>query len=352
MNVLKNVNLRPYHTFGVELNADYLALFESVSDLIQIYQNPQWENLPKLVIGKGSNVLFTENYHGIVLINQMYGIDVKEDNQNIYLHVCAGEDWPSLVQWSIEQGYNGLENLALIPGCAGSAPIQNIGAYGVELKDVCEYVEYLDLTDLQVKRLSAKACKFGYRDSIFKGELYGQVVITALGLKLSTQWQPKLSYGPLKAVEDELTTAQAVFERVCAIRRSKLPDPAKIGNAGSFFKNPTISIEKFKQLKSQHPDLGGYENEQGIKIAAGWLIDRCGLKGYQVGGAQVHEKQALVLINSNQATAQDVLQLAQDVKINVFEKFGVVLEHEVRFMGASEETRLEFIFETPHFDKV
>ncbi|MGB2078720.1 MAG: UDP-N-acetylmuramate dehydrogenase [Vibrio sp.] len=347
MNVSQNLSLKAYHTFGVELKADYVAEFESVDDLISAYQNPSWQSLPKLVVGKGSNILFTQDYQGVVLVNRIQGIEVTSQDSDIHLHVAAGEDWPSLVQWSIEQGYAGLENLALIPGCAGSAPIQNIGAYGVELKDVCEYVDYLDLADMTVKRFAAQDCQFGYRDSIFKHDLYQKAVIVAVGLKLTTNWQPKLSYGPLKAVESSLTTPKAVFDKICEIRRSKLPDPAKLGNAGSFFKNPVISQEKFAQLQQAYPELGGYPAEGGVKIAAGWLIDQCGLKGYQVGGAQVHKQQALVLTNAENATASDVLQLAQDVKTKVYAKYGVTLEHEVRFMGATDETRLEMIFSTP-----
>ncbi len=344
MNVSQNVNLQPYHTFGIDVECDYLVEVTTIEDMIEVMTSASWQHLTKLILGKGSNVLFTEKYRGMVVVNRLQGKQVTESEGYVHLHVAGGEDWPSLVEWSLQQGYNGLENLALIPGCAGSAPIQNIGAYGVELKDVCEYVEYLDLADFSLQRLNAQQCQFGYRDSIFKQQLLGQVVITAIGLKLPKQWQPQLSYGPLKAIESQLTSPLKVFEQVCQIRRSKLPDPNEIGNAGSFFKNPVISQDQFSALQQQHPDLSGYPVDGGVKIAAGWLIDRCGLKGYRIGGAQVHELQALVLVNCQAASAQDVLQLAHHVQQSVADRYGIHLQHEVRFFAASTETTLDTIF--------
>lgn len=345
MNISQDVNLKPYHTFGISVQAKYLVELGSVQDVISAYQNPDWQTLPKLVLGKGSNMLFTQDFEGVVLLNRLKGIKADTAEDEVLLEVSAGEDWPSLVAWSIEQGYAGLENLALIPGCAGSAPIQNIGAYGVELKDLCAYVDYLDLTDMQVKRLTNQECEFGYRDSIFKHALHEKAIILGIGLRLQKleNWQPKLAYGPLKAEQATLTSPRAVFEKVCEIRQSKLPDPKQIGNAGSFFKNPVITQQEFDRLQGLYPDLGGYPSEGGVKIAAGWLIDRCGLKGYQIGGAQVHPKQALVLVNAGDASAQDVLNLAQYVKQSVFDKYQVKLEHEVRFMAALNETRLEYL---------
>lgn len=344
MNVNNNVNLKPFHTFGIDMPCDVLVEAQTIDDLIAAYRNPEWNELPKLILGKGSNVLFTEPFHGVVIINQLLGKSITATEEGVLLTVAGGEDWPSLVEWSLEQGMSGLENLAMIPGCAGSAPIQNIGAYGVEFKDICDYVEYLDLTTFKSVRLTAAECQFGYRDSIFKHELLGRVVITEIGLKLPTTWAPNLTYGPLKAEKDLLTTPREVFDLVCDIRGTKLPDPRVTGNAGSFFKNPVISQETYQTLQAQYPDLSGYETEGGVKIAAGWLIDRCGLKGHQIGGAQVHPQQALVIVNVAEAAAKDILELAWFIKLAVMDKYGVELEHEVRFFDSTKETRLETIF--------
>lgn len=344
MNVNNNVNLKPFHTFGIDMPCDVLVEATTIEDIMAVYRNPEWESLPKLILGKGSNVLFTEPFHGVVIINQLLGKSITVEEDGILLTVSGGEDWPSLVEWSLEQGLSGLENLAMIPGCAGSAPIQNIGAYGVEFKDVCSYVDYVDLTTFKRVRLSAEECRFDYRDSIFKHELLGRVMIVEVGLKLPTTWAPTLTYGPLKADKDLLTTPREVFDLVCDIRGTKLPDSQVTGNAGSFFKNPIISSESFQTLQDLYPELTGYPVTDGVKIAAGWLIDRCGLKGHQIGGAQVHPQQALVIVNVGEATATDILELAWFIKLAVKDKYGVELEHEVRFFDSQQETRLEAIF--------
>ncbi|WP_428774777.1 UDP-N-acetylmuramate dehydrogenase [Vibrio sp.] len=345
MQSLSDVNLQPYHTFAIPQRCQHLVEIQSLEQLIQAYRHPGWQSLPKLMVGKGSNLLFTEPFQGVVLINRLSGIEVSETDQHWHLHVAAGEDWPSLVKWSVENGYDGLENLALIPGCAGSAPIQNIGAYGVELKDVCEYVDILCLQTFTVKRLSNQDCQFGYRDSVFKHRLYQQAVVVAIGLRLAKQWQASASYGPLQALPPEQRTATAIYQRVCDIRREKLPDPAEYGNAGSFFKNPVISEAHYQQLQQRYPQMVAYPVADGVKIAAGWLIDQCGLKGLAIGGAQVHPKQALVLVNQYQASAEDVIRLAAEVRGRVVEKYGIELEHEVRFIGAWGETNLSEILE-------
>ena len=340
-----NTSLKPYHTFGIDQKCQQLAIIESLEDLKSVYADRQYHNVEKLMLGKGSNMLFTEPYKGLVLINRIKGISHRQDNGYHYLHVAAGEDWPQLVEWSVEQSIAGLENLAMIPGCAGSAPIQNIGAYGVELKDVCEYVDYLCLESLTVKRINNPECLFGYRDSIFKHDLYQKAVIVALGLKLSKQWLPKIQYGPLKELGDKCTPEQ-VYQQVCHIRGSKLPDPNQQGNAGSFFKNPVISQEQYQCLKQKYPDMVSYPTEGGVKLAAGWLIDQAGLKGESIGGAQVHPNQALVIINrSGQATASDVINLAAKIRNTVHQLYGVELEHEVRFMAAEKETYLNQLVE-------
>jgi len=339
MQLHNNVNLKPYHTFGIEQECQKLAMIESVSDLKDIYRSQELRSLPKLMLGKGSNMLFTQPYNGLVMINRMLGIEHTQDDHFHYLHVQGGEDWPDLVAWSIEQKISGLENLAMIPGCAGSAPIQNIGAYGIEFKDVCEYVDYLCLDTLEVNRLTNQECEFAYRDSVFKHSLYSKAIVIAIGLKLTKKWKPNTNYGPLKELGPNCIS-EDIYQRVCQIRSEKLPDPDVFGNAGSFFKNPVIDTESFEILKLNYPDIVAYPVDGGVKLAAGWLIDHTGLKGLEHGGAQVHPNQALVLINRSNATAKDVIELANIVRCKVKEKYGVMLEHEVRFMDSDGETNL------------
>lgn len=340
MQIQTNASLRSFHTFSIEQTCDALVEVASVEDIQQVYQAPQWQTLPKLMLGKGSNMLFTEHFQGVVMVNKLHGIEVSETEHAWHLHVAGGEDWPNLVKWSVGQGYFGLENLALIPGCVGSAPIQNIGAYGKEIKDVCEYVDVLDVETFTTRRIHASECQFGYRDSIFKHQLFGKVIIVAVGFKLAKSWQPCIAYGPLQSFSVETVTAQQIFEQVCQVRMEKLPDPQVTGNAGSFFKNPVIEQAQYQALVAQYPNLVAYPVEEGVKVAAGWLIDQCGLKGFTQGGAQVHPNQALVLVNCFNATAQDVVLLADHVRQTVWQKYAIELEHEVRFMGAQHETNL------------
>jgi UDP-N-acetylmuramate dehydrogenase len=340
MQISTQASLKPYHTFAIEQQCDVLVTVDTLEELIQVYQHPEWTSLPKLLLGKGSNMLFTEHFHGVVIINRLLGREVEERDDAYLLHIAGGEDWPELVAWSVQSGYGGLENLALIPGCAGSAPIQNIGAYGVEFKDVCEYVEVLDLGDFSQRRLSREQCEFGYRDSVFKRALQGKVAITAVGLRLVKEWQPNVSYGPLQALAESERTAENIFDTVCRIRMEKLPDPAVNGNAGSFFKNPLISAEHLARLKADYPGIVAYRAGKQFKVAAGWLIDQCGLKGQVQGGAQVHPNQALVLVNRDKATADDVLSLAASICQAVYQRYQICLEHEVRFMAAQHETTL------------
>ncbi|CAK4070537.1 UDP-N-acetylenolpyruvoylglucosamine reductase [Vibrio sp. 16] len=345
MQIQTQADLSAYHTFSISQTCDYLVEAHSIEDIIEAYQTPEWQDLPKLMLGKGSNMLFTQPFHGVVVVNRLMGKKVNESEHHWHLHVSAGEDWPALVEWSVEQGYNGLENLALIPGCAGSAPIQNIGAYGVELKDICEYVDILCLETFKVHRMTAEQCQFGYRDSIFKHQLYQKAIIIAVGLKLAKDWQPNISYGPLQEFDAEAVTAQQIYSTVCQVRMEKLPDPTVTGNAGSFFKNPIVSHEQYSALKLRFPNLVAYPAESGMKLAAGWLIDQCHLKGTKVGGAQVHPNQALVLVNRGSASATDVVNLAEKVRACVSAKFDVELEHEVRFMDHTSETYLHRIIE-------
>lgn len=341
MKFLHDHRLAPYHTFGIDVVATQIVEAESIDDFINIWHDSTFNEMTKLVVGQGSNLLFCEDYQGLVILNRIKGITLTETKKSFCLHVGGGEDWHQLVGWCVNQNIGGLENLALIPGCVGSSPIQNIGAYGVELKDICQYVDVLDVLTNEVKRYEAIACQFGYRDSIFKHQLKDGHIIVAVGFCLPKVWQPQIAYAPLNQFDLTTVTIQQVFDAVCAVRKVKLPDPAVIGNAGSFFKNPIISITLRDKLLVDYPAMPSYGIDNGhVKLAAGWLIDQCGLKGYQIGGAKVHPQQALVLTNVGTATAQDVIDLAQHVVESVATKFGVALEHEVRFMAANAETHL------------
>lgn len=331
-------SLKPFNTLGLEISADEIVLAATAEELLQAWQHSQALGKPFLLLGGGSNVLFINDFKGIVAVNQIKGITVKEDDTGYDLHVGAGENWHELVQYCLQHNIPGLENLALIPGVAGSAPIQNIGAYGIEFKDVCHYVDILNLNSGETFRLNTVECLFGYRDSIFKHQYREGYAVIAVGLRLSKQWQPVLTYGDLVRLDAQKVTPSEVFDAVCNMRKSKLPDPAIQGNVGSFFKNPLITAEQGRHLLEDYPSIPHYPQPDGrIKLAAGWLIDQCQLKGYQIGGAAVHRMQALVLINHSDAQPQDIVRLAGYVRQTVGKKFNVWLEPEVRFIDALGE---------------
>ncbi|ENC9774173.1 TPA: UDP-N-acetylmuramate dehydrogenase [Citrobacter koseri] len=333
-----NHSLKPWNTFGIDQRANKIVCAENEQQLLDAWQSAKASNYPVLILGEGSNVLFLDTFHGTVIINRIKGIEVTEQPEAWHLHVGAGENWHNLVRYTLQQGMPGLENLALIPGCVGSSPIQNIGAYGVELQRVCDYVDCVELATGKSLRVSATDCRFGYRDSIFKHEYQDRYAIVAVGLRLPKQWQPVLTYGDLVRLEPETVTPQQVFDAVCHMRTTKLPDPKVNGNAGSFFKNPVVAAEIAHTLLAQFPGAPHYPQADGsVKLAAGWLIDQCQLKGVSIGGAAVHRQQALVLINAHNATSEDVVKLAHHVRQNVGEKFNVWLEPEVRFIGQTGE---------------
>ncbi|MFC0308785.1 UDP-N-acetylmuramate dehydrogenase [Gallibacterium trehalosifermentans] len=327
-------HLQPYHTFGIAAQAQQILQIDQVEELCQVWQEKQQQQIPLLLLGEGSNVLFVEDFAGVVLLNRLRGIEYQQDDKYHYFHVKAGENWHQFVQACVAKNIGGLENLALIPGCVGSAPVQNIGAYGVELKDICHSVEVVELATGKQFTLSRSQCEFGYRESVFKHRYANGYAVIAVNFKLAKQWQPVLSYGNLSQLAADTVTPLEVFQAVCQTRQSKLPDPKEIGSAGSFFKNPVISAAVFQSLFAQYPTIPHYPQPDGnIKLAAGWLIDQCSLKGYQIGGAAVHEKQALVIINKQNATGQDVVALAHYICQCVAEKFAVQLSPEVRFIG-------------------
>lgn len=333
--VQKNVSLRPYNTFGIEEHAGFLAIVESVDDLDEIFQTGRFRSQKKLILGGGSNVLFTRGFNGVIAKNEIKGIKViKETEEQVLVSVGAGENWHQFVLWCIERNYGGVENLSLIPGTVGAAPMQNIGAYGVEMKDVFHSLSAYEIKSGKEIDFFKEDCKFSYRNSIFKGELKDKYVITRVKFRLSKKPIFNLTYGNLKETIDKMDideiTLQAVSQAVINIRQSKLPDPAEIGNAGSFFKNPSIDKLHFEALALQFPSIKGFPNPDGsIKVPAGWLIDQAGWKGHRVGDFGVHDKQALVLVNYGHARGKDLLHLSREIGKSIQSKFGIELELEV-----------------------
>lgn len=335
MQLLADTSLKPYNTFGLDIPAKSLMVLTDTRQLAELASLPE----PLLVLGGGSNVLFSEPYQGTVVLNRLKGIRVVEDEAGYHLHVAAGESWPELVDWTLAQNMPGLENLALIPGTVGAAPIQNIGAYGVELSAICRYVEYFDRLSGETHRLPSELCAFGYRHSIFKAELKDRALITAVGFHLPRNWLPVLSYAPLNSLSSP--SPMEVAELVKATRRSKLPDPAQWGNAGSFFKNPTLSSDAYQQLQQQFADIPGHRVPgQGVKVPAAWLIDQLGWKGKCQDGAAVHHLQPLVLINKSVSSPAALLSLARAVRASVKRNFRITLEPEVRLLGSYGEIAL------------
>ncbi len=292
------------------------------------------------VIGEGSNTLFVDGQSPDLIKVALKGIDVVETQDSFVLTVGAGENWHSLVKFTIENDMPGLENLALIPGSVGAAPIQNIGAYGSEISMFCQSVNWFAFDERQLVTMTGEECQFGYRDSIFKGALKGKGLVTHVTLSLPKQWRPKLTYSGLDVLPENCCARQ-VMEKVIEIRESKLPDPAKLANCGSFFKNPIVHKSLFEKLISKYPTMPSYSvNESAMKLAAGWLIEQAGLKGYRSGDAGVHEKQALVLVNYGNAEGKEMIALAQMIIASVKEKFDVVLSPEVRLVSALGEVEI------------
>lgn len=331
-------SLKADNTLGLAIHTQQRIVAETPAAILDAWQASQHQQTPFMVLGEGSNVLFLEDFAGTVVLNRIKGITIRDEYDYWKLHVGAGENWHQLVKSTLEKGITGLENLALIPGMVGSAPIQNIGAYGVELKDVCEYVDVLNLHSGETERLDREACEFGYRDSVFKHHYQSGYVIVAVGMILPKQWRPTLTYGDLKTLNPVTANAWDVYHAVCQMRQSKLPDPKITGNVGSFFKNPVIGQAQASALLARFPSMPHYPLVNGeTKLAAGWLIDQCELKGFRLGGAAVHQQQALVLINADNATPDDIVALARTVRARVGERFDVWLEPEVRFIQAQGE---------------
>lgn len=337
MKLSHSISLKPYNSFGIDASAKTFGRFSSVEELAEL-SNPSIQKDPLLILGGGSNILFRNDFNGLVLKNELKGIElIDEDADHYYIRASAGENWHSFVQYCIAHTYAGAENLSLIPGNVGASPMQNIGAYGVEIKDIFHGLEAWHLQDRIIQQFSLEDCEFGYRESVFKKKYKGQFVILNVVFRLRKQPVFNTQYG---AIEQELErmgvqelSVENISQAVINIRTGKLPDPKVIGNAGSFFKNPVIPQQQYDVLKNEFASIPGYPaaNNQ-VKTAAGWLIEQCGWKGYRKGDAGCYDKQALVLVNYGNASGDEVFSLSQSIINSVFEKFGIELEREVNII--------------------
>jgi UDP-N-acetylmuramate dehydrogenase len=338
MQIDTGVSLKPFNTFGLPAIAHRMVRVASDADVRRVVDHPELGLAPKFILGGGSNIVLTRDVSALVVKVEVMGKRLVEERPEAWIvEAGAGESWHGLVAWTLEQGLPGLENLALIPGTVGAAPVQNIGAYGVELQDRFESLDAVGLVTGRTVTLDGSMCRFNYRDSVFKhadaGGLAGKAVITRVRFRLPRPWKPVLGYLDLerKAQETGITSpsAQQIFEWVCAIRSAKLPDPARLGNAGSFFKNPVVSPEQCRDIIGRDPEIVHYALPDGtIKLAAGWMIDACGWKGKSIGGASVYERQALVLVNRGAATGGEVVTLARAIEESVYGRFGIRLQPE------------------------
>lgn len=331
MRIFENHSLKPYNTFRIDCKAAFFAQVTSVSELRDLLAQPKFLKLPKLFLGGGSNILLCSDYDGLVVLIDLKGIS---DLGNGLIQVEAGENWHEFVLWSIQNGYNGIENLSLIPGNIGAAPIQNIGAYGVELKDVFIELKAFHIDSEEIHVFDRESCHFGYRESVFKNNHKGKYIILSVTLQLRKDGVVNTAYGPITEVLDQWSIydpkPKEVSDAVISIRSSKLPDPKEIGNSGSFFKNPVILKSLFEEIQKQYADAPSYPvNGREVKVSAAWLIEKAGWKGKRIGNYGVHEKQALVLVNYGGANGQDIYKLAQDIQTSVKDKFGILLQMEV-----------------------
>ncbi|MDP4215706.1 MAG: UDP-N-acetylmuramate dehydrogenase [Bacteroidota bacterium] len=345
MNIAENIPLRSCNTFGINAVARYFTSFSSTDELAEGLAFAARADapsarppMPTLILGGGSNILLTKDFDGLVLVNAIKGIDlVTETEHHVFVKAGAGENWHGFVQYGLKRNWAGVENLSLIPGSVGASPMQNIGAYGVEIKEVFHELEAWDLHSGKVRMFTLNDCRFGYRDSVFKQEYRGRFVILNVTYRLSKVPKFHIEYGAIREALDEMgvrqLSIQAISRAVVRIRRAKLPDPAQTGNAGSFFKNPVVSAEQFSALQVESPGIVGFKNPDGaVKLAAGWLIEAAGWKGYRKGDAGCHAKQALVLVNYGQATGAEIYALSEEILQSVKRKFGVTLEREVNII--------------------
>jgi UDP-N-acetylmuramate dehydrogenase len=332
MHIEEHASLREHNTFRVEARARYLVTVERLEDIPALLADVRVQGLPRLILGGGSNILFRADFPGVVVRVVLRGIElVGEDESHRLVRAAAGENWHDFVRWTVGQGWPGLENLSLIPGTVGAAPVQNIGAYGVELSEVCEAVEAVDLGTGESHRFDRTACRFAYRDSLFKQQS-GRWLISAVTFRLPKTFAPRLNYpGVREALGEVEPTPLAVSEAICAVRRAKLPGlaPGEPGSAGSFFKNPLVPAAQAEALRASYPGLPAWPQPDGrVKLSAAWLIEQCGWKGYREGDAGVYAKHALVLVNHGRATGEQLWRLAEALRVSVRQRFGVDLEPE------------------------
>lgn len=337
LQIHQNVSLKNFNTFGIDAYAKYFVEINHKEDLIELFKDSKWhDETQRLILGGGSNVLFTKNFDGLVIKINLRGIEHRINHEEVIVESGAGEVWNDLVNYCVDWGFAGMENLSLIPGSVGASPVQNIGAYGIELKDVFESCEAFEITTGNFKSFDENDCQFAYRESIFKQNLKGKYIITSVKFKLSTQTDLNISYG---AITDELKLREIhqpnikdISKVVSAIRVSKLPDPSFIGNAGSFFKNPVLQKDEFDLLYKKFPNITHYITDKGIKLAAGWLIEKCGWKGKVIGKTGTWKNQALVLVNHGNATGMEIYTLSQSIIDSVKIKFDIILEREVNII--------------------
>jgi len=344
MIIERNKSLKTANTFCVEVAAKYFVEIRSIETFKGLVRDKKFSAEKKFILGGGSNILLTGDFDGWVVKNAIPGISItRETETEAIVRVGAGEVWQNLVEWSIEKNYAGLENLSLIPGLTGAAPIQNIGAYGVEQKEAFHELEAVEIRSGETVKFGIQDCEFGYRDSVFKNKFKGQFFVTSVSFKLvklsspNVSYRYKTEYGDLRATLEKMNarklSLKAVSDAVCRIRRAKLPDPQEIGNAGSFFKNPSVSKERFQKLAIKFPSMPHYPNQDGtVKIPAGWLVEQCGWKGKIVGRTGAHKDQALVLVNYGNATGREILELSKAIQKSIQEKFDIALAPEVNIV--------------------
>jgi UDP-N-acetylmuramate dehydrogenase len=338
LQIQQDVSLKNFNTFGVEASAKYFVEINHEDELVELFMDPQWKQMELLVIGGGSNMLLITDFDGLVIHMNIRGFEPRINHNEVYIEAGGGEVWNDLVNFCVAREYAGLENLSLIPGSVGASPIQNIGAYGVELQDVFHSCKAFEIATGTFKTFTKADCKFGYRESIFKSEVKGQYIITSVKLQLSLIPNLNLRYG---AIEQELIargitkpTIKDVSQVVSHIRVSKLPDPSTIGNAGSFFKNPVISQTEFAPIQAKFPEIVNYPaGDSYVKLAAGWLIEQCGWKGKVAGNTGTWKNQALVLVNHGGATGQEIFNFSSQIIDSVYTKFGVTLQREVNIIN-------------------
>ena len=338
MNIIENYPLLKLNTFGVDVKAKYFTSINTINELIEATKTNVFKDLELLILGGGSNILFTKDFDGLVILNNIKGKEIISQNQqSIFLKIGAGENWHELVMYCVDNGWGGIENLSLIPGNTGTAPMQNIGAYGVEIKETFVELEALEISSGKIVKFNNSDCEFGYRESVFKNKMKNQYIILNITLELKKNPVLNINYGDVKAILESQNiknpAIKEVSNAIIRIRQSKLPDPKKIGNSGSFFKNPLVSLNQLELIRKNYPNVVNYEiNENEFKIAAGWLIERAGWKGKKFNNYGVHEKQALVLVNYGLANGMEIFDLSEKIILDIKDKFGITLEREVNII--------------------